>query len=473
MKRSLPWIIIAFGTLLRLRQYVANRALWLDEAFIARNIVERGFLGLLSPLRYEDNAPVGFLMLTKIVAIIGGNSEYALRFFPLVFSIAALFFFWRVARYFLRNTGALMSLTFFSLATPLVYYAAEVKQYALDVFATLLLLYLFVVNPPKRRVWFIVLGMVILWFSHASIFVLTVLGIVYFRRVAFAIPLWIVSFAVNYIVALQYNLSQKIITTWKDFFLVFPWSSHGDTREFLLILERMFGYFIDSNSVWIQLVLLVLGLIAIERKSAKNFGTLFLPLILALVASGLEKYPFVARLMLFLAPTIYIGIGAGFETVLNHAKKVFGRAGIIATSLLIVPFILYGTVNAAWHNVQQPAKVEELKQVMEYLAKHRGPTDVIYVYYGAEAAFGYYAPRYGIAPDQYIVGVESRTSLSGYDKDLLKLKGKERVWIVFSHVWRQHLLSEDRYIAGYLDQLGKRLDYFPQVGSSLYLYDLR
>ena len=59
------WLIILFGTLLRLTQYLSNRSLWLDEANLALNIVNRSFLQLLKPLDNNQGAPIGFLMLER------------------------------------------------------------------------------------------------------------------------------------------------------------------------------------------------------------------------------------------------------------------------------------------------------------------------------------------------------------------------------------------------------------------------
>ena len=67
------WLIILFGTLLRLTQYLSNRSLWLDEAFLALNIVNRSFLQLLKPLDNNQGAPIGFLMLEKFLPELGGQ----------------------------------------------------------------------------------------------------------------------------------------------------------------------------------------------------------------------------------------------------------------------------------------------------------------------------------------------------------------------------------------------------------------
>jgi hypothetical protein len=61
----LPLIIIALGIILRLREYIANRSLWVDEALLALNIIKRPFLELLKPLSDSQHAPIGFLWLER------------------------------------------------------------------------------------------------------------------------------------------------------------------------------------------------------------------------------------------------------------------------------------------------------------------------------------------------------------------------------------------------------------------------
>src|SRR5947208_3639344 len=80
--KQLPWIIICLGIILRCGQYLANRSLWLDESFLALNIVQRSFSQLLQPLSYGQGAPIAFLLVEKSFLQAFGNNEYTLRLFP-------------------------------------------------------------------------------------------------------------------------------------------------------------------------------------------------------------------------------------------------------------------------------------------------------------------------------------------------------------------------------------------------------
>src|SRR5437870_13922111 len=64
--KRLPWVIIFLGVALRLAQYLANRSLWLDESYLAFNIVQRSFSQLFGPLDYHKVEPIGFLLIEKV-----------------------------------------------------------------------------------------------------------------------------------------------------------------------------------------------------------------------------------------------------------------------------------------------------------------------------------------------------------------------------------------------------------------------
>jgi hypothetical protein len=235
----------------------------------------------------------------------------------------------------------------------------------------------------------------------------------------------------------------------------------------------MFGFFVDRETAWTHALVLLLGYATVARNSIKNIIILGLPIILLLIATGFQKYPFVPRLLLFLAPSLYIAVGAGADMLITWGRRVAHRVGIVVVILVLLPLLFWGTIPSAVKALVSPIKVEELEQILAYLRNNYQPGDLIYIYYAAETPFRYYAPKFGLDRAHFIVGIASRNDVIGYQSDVSKLKGYPRVWVIFSHIYRQSLFGEDRYIVGFLDSIGKRLDYYPQVGASLYLYDLR
>ena len=92
------WWFLAGGVVLRAWHYLDNRSLWQDEARLARNIADRSWLELLEPLRHQQAAPPGFLLLEKLSVSVLGVGEPALRLAPLLASCAALPAFRALAR---------------------------------------------------------------------------------------------------------------------------------------------------------------------------------------------------------------------------------------------------------------------------------------------------------------------------------------------------------------------------------------
>src|SRR5687767_16036395 len=77
----LTGLILLAGSLLRLRQYLTGRSLWLDEAMLALNIVNRNYGELFQPLDYDQGAPIGLMLVEKTFNLIFGRNEFSLRLF--------------------------------------------------------------------------------------------------------------------------------------------------------------------------------------------------------------------------------------------------------------------------------------------------------------------------------------------------------------------------------------------------------
>src|SRR5207249_2944193 len=111
----LPRLILGFGVIVRCVQYLANRSLWLDESMLALNITHRTFTQLLQPLDYDQGAPFAFLIIERAFVQLLGNSEYALRLFPLLAGIIGAMAIWTSHPSFFVLTGTGIVLTWFYL----------------------------------------------------------------------------------------------------------------------------------------------------------------------------------------------------------------------------------------------------------------------------------------------------------------------------------------------------------------------
>jgi hypothetical protein len=58
------------------------------------------------------------------------------------------------------------------------------------------------------------------------------------------------------------------------------------------------------------------------------------------------------------------------------------------------------------------------------------------------------------------------------EREVEELRGRRRVWFLFSHVVRSEGLDDEKLLLYLLDRVGIRLEARRETGASLYLYDL-
>src|SRR5512139_2855833 len=112
-KEDLAWekaaiaLLFLAGILLRLRQYLTGRSLWMDEAMLALNIVNRDFGGLFKPLDYDQGAPPGFLLGEKLFCLLLGRCEYALRLLSFILGLLSHWLFYLLLKRVMTGAGLL------------------------------------------------------------------------------------------------------------------------------------------------------------------------------------------------------------------------------------------------------------------------------------------------------------------------------------------------------------------------------
>ena len=486
--KKLPWIIISLGVILRLVQYLFNRSLWLDESFLALNIIDRSFLELLQPLDYGQVAPIGFLILEKIAVQIFNSSEYALRLFPFLSGIASMFLFYGVAKRFIKSEAVPIALSLFAISEPLIYYSSEVKQYSSDVFIVLLILYFVARNIHSKRlttsniIVFGVLGATVIWFSHPSVFILAGVGVSLalfsfvkkewgrIARLSISYSFWALSFTLCYLVSFRDQSNNKhMLHAWSASFMPFPPSSYGDIRWFVDAFFGIFNFPVGLSLSGIAALAFLVGSVAVFLQKKEQFFILILPIPLVLLASGLHKFPFNGRLLLFLVPCLLLFIAEGVEQIRDKTKH---NSAIIGIALICLLF-LEPSLSASYHLIR-PRTKEEIKPVISYIRDHEQSGDVLYLSMASRIAYRYYSKRLNVNINNYIVGLKPKENWVDHINHLNKLRGNKRVWILFSHARRsisQGYVNE-KFILNYLDSIGERLESFKSDDASVYLYNL-
>ncbi len=529
--RSMPnflWgisgLCVLFGVFLRARQYFFNRSVWLDEAFIATNL-ERDWLKLLSlPLDYSHShiAPPGLLVIGKLSTSIFGHIDWAIRLFPFLASLAALWLFYKLASRVLSPVAVPIAIFLFAISDSLIFQAVNFKQYSSDVAITLLLSYwvmLFVQKTEfERKDWIRlgILGAVVVWFSHPAIFILVTIGLYltlhFIRQKQFKmlLPLfavgavWVISFLVMYRFISGGGIATSSIGTWliqfwtiNHSFMPAPWT----LAAYDWLLQHAISMFSSPASLGvpeIAAILFLLGGISLYVSKRAALFIMVFPLVLALIASALHKYPFTERLLLFLLPMMYLLIAETLAQLkLQLPTLVHPHWVEIPTKFLLMAALIGSTV---W-DLPKLRTLEEIKPLLSQLQQQRTPQDTVYIYHWAEPAFRFYAKEYGLDFNQ--CALINKPVVAEYTKeidyfriqhkipvktaaethcilglaetyfksaaDIEQLRGKGRVWILFSHANQ----IEIELFLNALDKMGAKQGAWFQPGASLHLYELK
>ena len=501
---AMRFLIIALlivGAALRLWQYLANTSAWLDEVAVARNVLDRSLWSLLTtPLSYDQTAPMGFLVVEKIMTLLFGRGDYALRFFPLVCSLIALVAFWRVAERLLDGLAVPAALALFGAAVPLVAFGSQIKQYSSDVAVALLLLWLALeLTEPilslRRALWAGIAGAVLICFSQSAVLVACGLsiplifvawnqrrekGIQALRVLSITLGLW----AASSLVAILYGLASMPPATrtfmhrfWAAGFPPADLRGLVEARWPLNQMKAIIGTAADASLGYpvpiVYLALAVIGLYFLWNRNRVSAALLLAPIVVTIAAAAAGQYPFSDRLILFLVPAFFIALGASSEEIrrrlVPRSRSLGMCALLLIAGLALSPMILSPPV---YHR-------EDMKPVLSYLEANRRPGDLVYVYYGAAPAVTFYAAAYGLHDDEYAIGGCHRGDNRRYFEELDAFRGGRRVWVLITHSVPRY--REDADILRYLGSIGVRHDRFVAQSSLLgggglpaeaFLYDL-
>jgi hypothetical protein len=507
-------VLLALGASLRIGLYLQARSLWADEARVALNILHKGWSELFSPLEFDQIAPPGFLLLVKAAERVFGSSELALRLVPLLFGLASLTLFFRLANRCLRPAAARLACLLFAIAEPLVYYSTELKQYSGDVAVELALWSLAnrILEKPFRLSRFVGLGLagaLALFFSHTAVFVLGGIGLAVLvgawpasRRqnlggLALAVCIWTAGIAAVSATS-SYRLvgDARYVQYFTDVFAGFPPAGNlSGARWFVGKLLELFAFPGGLDRGGIPALCAVVGIVAIARRDRRLLVMWVAPGALTLLAAVARLYPVEGRLVLFIVPTIYLLVADGVEEIRARARP--GGALVYATLLTL---LLLHPVAGALDGLEHPRYSEQIAPILQHVSASRRPGDVVYLYYGSQYAAryylevdrisladgpaaellapattgsGWYAPALLSRPPSFFVGSGSRESGPEYGRELDSLAGLSRVWIIFSHVNIWGGVDERRLFLEHLNRMGTRLDSTEESGASVFLYDLR
>jgi len=478
------WGIVVVGVVLRARLWLADRSLWRDEAALVFNVLHRDLGGFAEPLAFEQGTPMGFFVLEHVVSTLLGPGERALRLVPLVASILTMVTALVLARRHLDPTAGLVAIALLAGSQGLLYFAAEVKQYSLDVLVTLVVWLAASIAVSRRidtqaSVALAVVGAVAVVLSHPAVFVLAGIGPVLawgplrrrdrgaVARLVAVGTVWAAAWLGVYLVSLRdLQGNPFLLAFWRDGFLAVPPTSTEELARWGGALRSLSDLLAGTASVWLVAPLAALGLARLARTAPGVLAAIGLPYLAVVSASALEAYPVVERMVLFMVPALAVLVGEGTASLVGWLRRLEPHLAVVPAVMVVAVGIAAGLGDAV-----DPPGVEELRPLLVELAARDEPGDAVYVSSVAVPAYDYYRDRLDLAPTTVVSGRAPIDDPAALAAELDPLDGRQRVWVVTAAFWRDegHVAGS---VAAALDRLGRPIGAWHATGASVHLYDL-
>jgi hypothetical protein len=259
-----------------------------------------------------------------------------------------------------------------------------------------------------------------------------------------------------------------LVTYWHESFMPLPPRSLADVKRWGETFYSLFADPVGLRFTPLAVMVFLIGCAALFSEHRAKVGILLSPLGCAVIASGFHRYPVSGRLVLFIVPAMLICIAEGIRYVLKQTD----RFGLITKALVTACLIGPPLEASVSQLLNTPVLRQEIRPVLHALQTRWQEGDTLYVYYGASPAFQYYRERLGLAAIPALEGIDSRHHWPPYLDESDKLRGRPRVWVLLSNVYRGGGIDERILFLAYLDGIGTRLDAITAYGAEADLYNL-
>lgn len=430
-------LIVVFAATLRVWQWALGHSFWLDEQLIALNIRRYSLAELAGEQDNGTGAPLGWAWLERLILVLFGEGERAMRLPSLVFGVAILVVAWWIGRRWLGQLGGAALVTMLAVNPSMVIYSEQLKHYSADVLWVLLLLTLagLVVEEPKSRRWifgFWAVAAIGLWLSMGALLIVPGLALVLGCQALFRhgwratlphLPSGLgcaASFLLHYVLSLRHTVGNSYLTS--------VWSSIGYPpdgiglrptyhwfRDQLPILGENPVGLIDPGISGLFWWLVLAGvLVAIWHRV--EFGLLLaVSLASAVLFSLLHLVPLAVRLALWVVPVLFIAaaccVSAG-AALIGHAWhervnlpwwKTGMRlgAGALAAAALLIAVPMAQQTSAI---LSQDRDLDDRGAIKWMIDQHR-PGDLVLLVSGAGRAAAWFDSEGRLNPTQSVVSV--------------------------------------------------------------------
>ncbi len=463
--KYLSLAILLIGGITRLVIFGQNRSMFLDEANLARNVVEKSPEAFFKALDYEQYAPPLFMLLQKFNVWWLGATEYAIRLFPLVAGLISLYLLYKIALKFVKPGPGLMVILFvFAFSEYFLHFGTEGKQYSSDVMFALLLIHEALKDQDRfTSVTFLkwtLLGIVIIWFSMPSVFILSGVGIYMFanqfRRkenkhlvaIGTMVVLWLVSFIQYYFKILSADVNSDYLQDFHaPYFLpLFP-ASLDDLSKIIELLGSVLSTAVGHTAIalFTGLVSALFGIWAVYKTDKDKLLLLLIPVLAVLGASAFRQYSLIPRLTLFFIPLVILLTGIGIQRLFD-VKKTW--ITVVFSILILGTLAIHDGVKYLW----KPYQIEEIRLVLGQVGLEVEKNDLLYINHSAKPAFVFYSTLHQQKANYSFEAVMFGDWRLNPDVNQFKVeKGlADRVWVIYSHLISEQARIEQERELGVL-----------------------
>lgn len=488
--RSTAIGFILMAALLKCIVFFQNRSLFLDEANLSRNIVEKSYLELFSSLDYEQFAPPLYLWIVKFYTQLFGVHEFSLRLFPILLGLGSLFLMYKILIRLFDDWSILYPIILFGFSLFMLRYHTENKQYAADVFFTLLFIYLafkYKFSNNKSLISLGVIGAISIWFSMPLAFILAGVGCAIFYKqfihskdqtvsylsYGFMIILWLISFGLFFFFNLKQSIDSKYLQDFHETaYLEFPTSVIAIKQSYAVLrdlLSSMVGPLLLVR-IWAAICML-LGIFSLIKKDIGKAILMVIPIASCFFASMLHYYILIPRLSLFLMPILFILLGLGAAVFYKKIITLNGIKKQIALLLFLIPISFSIAGRSGIPYFVKTYELEHARPVLQQLQSYPEKQYPIYVVHNGVPAFKFYTeiyePPINIAAPNIQFGIWSDNLRQM--KNEWKSKGINSIWIFDSHTFGIEKIKLSQSI----ETIGTTIEYFEDSNTDCYLIELK
>jgi len=353
--RLAPAVVVVLASCVLLRDWASGQTMWLDEEMIALNLRDRHLVDLPGLLWLGQTAPLGWMVAQRLILVLFGTGELALRFVPVLLGIGTLFVAVWIGRRWMTPAGAIVLASLCACAYWLTYFFLELKQYSADTFWALLLpaLAAAAVEPeparfPRIAAWWAIasiaqlfaVGGLLVTPACALAIVAAVLGRDGWRAaVRAALPGlgWLAVFGLHYHLSLQYAAkSEYLYSYWSPNMPPAAAGVAGTLSWLASQLQPLAGKPGGAERWEPFWLAAAIGFFLSSRRA--GLGLFFGGVVLSGFAlAALRLVPLADRVSLWMMPALYVGIALCVDAALRIARRGYAarRWSAFAAALLV------------------------------------------------------------------------------------------------------------------------------------------